>query len=328
MGERSVVLPCLPIPREELRLRPEVLALLREAGIAPEVLVDPGDLDLSSYSTEPLALVLVLVDTDGRELPEALRGRVVEVVDHHPPAGGLPAAVRRIVAPVGSACTLVAEQILQRLPSLLERSLAVLLLGPILLDTVNLDPAAGRVTERDRRAADRLRGPAGAPADRLYEELREARARLEGLTGRDLLRRDFKADTAGGLRFGIASVPVSAQQWLSREPDPGGCLRSFAEERGLGLLAVMFAFHGSGGEFRRQLLMLVSGIGWHRALLGFLRDLPLGLSGLPGMVGALPGSGEWRWELFEQGDVGFSRKRLEPELRRFCETLDGAGHGG
>ncbi|MBN1835831.1 MAG: hypothetical protein JW820_08265, partial [Spirochaetales bacterium] len=230
-GLKRLIAPILPIPRAELRLRPEVLTLLEAAEVPPGVLADPESLDLSTHPSERLALVLV--DGDGRELPAKLRQRVVEILDHHVPAARLPAGTRRIVAPVGSACTLVAEQILERLPGLLEQRLALLLLGPILLDTVNLDPAAGRATERDWQAAARLREAAGAGSAGLYALLREARNRLEGLSGAELLRRDYKESTAGAVRIGIASLPLSAQEWWSREQDAEACLRGLAERRGL-----------------------------------------------------------------------------------------------
>jgi exopolyphosphatase len=335
----ALVVAPLPIRREELGLRPEGLELLRVAEISPDALIHQDRLDPAGCPLERLSIVLV--DTPGRELPSELQGRVVEVLDHHSPAKGLPDAARRLTAKVGSACTLVAEQILLRMPELVDPHLALLLLGPILLDTVNLDPDAGRVTERDRRAAARLGAIAGAEARGLYETLARARARLDGLSAGELLRRDYKEGTAGGVRYALASVPLSAEDWLSRAGGrPDACLCELARERGLDLTAVLFAFAAGGGEFRRQLLLYVRGDSMLRTLEEYLDALGLGLVELPGFHpiagegtgdetgNADPrGCGAWRWALRQQRDARFSRKRLEPELQRFLEGRKAAAGG-
>jgi exopolyphosphatase len=333
----TLVLPRMTITSEELRLRPEAPKLFRRAGIAVEALIDRDALDPASVPAERLSVVLI--DTDGGDLPAPLRRRVVEILDHHEGSPGRPRAEREILAPVGSACTLVAEQILLRLPSLLNPGLAVLLLGPVLLDTVNLDPGAGRVTERDRRAAVRLTEIAGSMGRGLYGELRQARTRLDGLSANDLLRRDYKQGEAGGLRYGIASVPLSACDW-ARRGDPGACLWDTVARQRLDLLAVLFAYEGQGGNLRRELLLWVRGSGRYRTLRRYLDAFPLDLHALPepplapgatgerrgggkDATGAGPrsrGSADWEGGLLELGQRGFSRKRLEPELRRFLES--------
>jgi exopolyphosphatase len=334
----ALVVAPLPIRREELGLRPEGLELLRVAGISPDALIDRDRLDPAGCPLERLSIVLV--DTPGRELPPDLQGRVVEVLDHHAPAEGLPESARRLTAEVGSACTLVAEQMFRRIPQLVDPHLALLLLGPILLDTVNLDPDAGRVTERDRRAAARLGAIAGAEARGLYGTLARARARLDGLSAGELLRRDYKEGAAGGLRYALASVPLSAEDWRSRAGGrPDACLCELVRERGLDLAAVLFAFAADGGEFRRQLLLGVGGDALLQALEESLDALGLGLVELSGFHPAgdggggergsadPPGCGAWRWALYQQRNARFSRKRLEPELRRILESRKAAAGG-
>jgi exopolyphosphatase len=324
----NLIVPRMTIRKEELRLRPVVLALFRRAGVSPETLIDREALEPSSWPEERLRVVLV--DTDGRELSRALRRQVVEILDHHEPRGGRLSVKREIIAPVGSACTLVTEQILSRRLDLLDRPLAVLLLGPVLLDTVNLDRAAGRATDRDTRAAARLREIAGAAAEGLYEELQEARTRLEGLSAEDLLRRDYKSGEAGGLRYGLASVPLPAVAW-ARRGDPRAGLRETAARERLDILAVLFAYdagdrRSAGGKpqgesFRRELLLWVRGASLYAELIRYLEGLSIGLRALPEpRVGALQGASAWTGGLFGQGDSGFSRKRLEPALRRFLES--------
>ena len=78
---------------------------------------------------------------------------VVEIVDHHLDMGGHAAVIgaqRNVAfdaetkkALVGSACTLVAEVLSPELRA--DATLATLLGGVILIDTLNMDPAAAKV---------------------------------------------------------------------------------------------------------------------------------------------------------------------------------------
>jgi inorganic pyrophosphatase/exopolyphosphatase len=106
--------------------------------------------------------------------------KVVRIMDHHRDEGCHletcpPGSSRRTVAYdaesgralVASACTLVVEKWLLRKEGASEEplrsqaqyiptSLSVMLLGTILLDSVNQDPRAGKVTDRDREAIQAL----------------------------------------------------------------------------------------------------------------------------------------------------------------------------
>jgi inorganic pyrophosphatase/exopolyphosphatase len=259
---------------------------------------------------------LVLVDSDGAWLPAAARARIAEVLDHHPGArrpAEAPAA-RWTVEAVGSACTLVAERLCAREPGLVDAGLAVLLLGPILLDTVLFDATAERTTPRDRQAARRLARIAGVQEGELYVELLAARQGLPGLSSRDLLRRDYKGGEAGGVRFGISSSPVSLRRWRERDPVPEEAVHRFREERGLGLLLVMIAYEQPGaGGFRRELGVAAAGGRLARAVLDWLQAAGVWLRELPE---AAPDR-QVRW--FAQEAVEISRKKLEPRLRAWLE---------
>jgi hypothetical protein len=215
------------------------------------------------------------------------------------------------VEAVGSACTLVTERLLLRDLGLVDAGLALLLLGPILLDTVLFASAAGRATPRDRQAAGRLAAIAGVGEAELYVELLTARQALPGLSSRDLLRRDYKGGEAGGLRFGISSSPVSLRRWRERDPTPQQAVLRFREERGLDLLLVMIAYEEPGaGGFRRELGVAAG----PRAgdVTGFLHTAGLKLRELPA-----ESEPQVRW--FSQEAVEVSRKKLEPLLRTWLE---------
>lgn len=63
----------------------------------------------------------------------------------------------KTIEPVGSCSTLIAEKILQIAPEILDEQVTSLLLAAILLDTVNLDPRAGRKTDKDVQVVEQLK---------------------------------------------------------------------------------------------------------------------------------------------------------------------------
>jgi inorganic pyrophosphatase/exopolyphosphatase len=306
------VLPWVPIPRSELALRPEVLLLARRAGLAVRRLACTEDLAPDRLEGGGEGPELVLVDSDGAWLPAQARRRIVEVLDHHPGARRPAEApeARWTLEAVGSSCTLVTERLLARDPGLVDAGLALLLLGPILLDTVLFSSEADRTTPRDRQAAARLAKIAGMSEAELYVELLSARQELPGLGSPELLRRDYKGGEAGGLHYGISSSPVCLRRWRDRDPAPELAVERFCHERGLDLLLVMIAYEEPTARgFRRELGLAA---GRHADILtDFLRQEGLKLKELPA-AGA-----HVRW--FSQEAVEISRKKLEPRLRAWLE---------
>jgi inorganic pyrophosphatase/exopolyphosphatase len=314
----NLVLPWVPIPRAELALRPEVVLLARRAGLAERCLACAEDFAPELLESGGEGPELILVDSDGAWLPSDARRRIVEVLDHHPGARRpteAPAA-RWAVETVGSACTLVTERLFARDPGLVDAGLALLLLGPILLDTVLFSSEAERTTPRDRQAAARLAAVAGVGEAELYVELLTARQELPGLGSPELLRRDYKSGEAGGLRYGISSSPVSLRRWRERDPSPERAVLHFREERGLDLLLVMIAYEEPGaGGFRRELGVVAGPKA--RGLPDWLEAAGLKLRAMP----APEPSPRVRW--FSQEAVEISRKKLEPRLRAWLEGQSG-----
>lgn len=335
-GEDRAVVPFLPVPRSDLHLRPELLLLLRKAGLDSANLLCSDQFNLGKRCRQGEA-GLVLVDTAGQELDRELAACVQEVVDHHVAERRSPRlrSARRVIREtVGSACTLVAEQLLARRPQLLDPGLALLLLGPILLDTAGLSDEAGRSARKDRDMAERLAAEARVDAAELYAELQARRSSLGRVSSRELLRRDLKEAEAGSVRYGLASVPQLSGDWARREANLPGALQRFREARALDLLLVLM--YADGQVFRRELAVCAAEAGLQRELLRFLQSLPLGLKGRParrhaeasrarsgakgGKRKGSQGDGEAPAPaFFEQSAVEFSRKRLDPLLRCFLE---------
>ncbi|MEI2422224.1 hypothetical protein V6O07_18230, partial [Arthrospira platensis SPKY2] len=105
------------IPRADYKLRTEATFLFSAVGIEPEMLTFVDEIDLAALAGKD-ELLLALVDHNVLAASQqGLAGSVSGVVDHHQDEGGFAEARPRIVEPVGSACTLVAELLLSNAPA-------------------------------------------------------------------------------------------------------------------------------------------------------------------------------------------------------------------
>ncbi|KAG5842731.1 hypothetical protein ANANG_G00180820 [Anguilla anguilla] len=183
--------PVLNIPRANFPLRTDSVFLLRESGLSQENLVFRDEVDLPGlHRVGRLALTLV----DHNVLPSTdsdLEGAVVEVIDHHrlerAPSPSCPVTVET----VGSCATLVAERIVQKAPEVLDRQVAQLLYGSIILDCVNMAPEAGK-------------------------SLQNAKFDVSGFTTEQMLLKDMKAVSGGDLRVAISAVYMTLDAFLQR----------------------------------------------------------------------------------------------------------------
>ena len=310
-GRESSFVPLINVPRADYKLRTEAVFLFASVGIEPDMLTFIDEVDLSGLHAAG-GIELVLVDHNVLAAAQAsLADAVVGVLDHHKDEGGFADAAVRIIAPVGSAATLVAEQLLREDATAMEPGLAELLLGAILLDTVNLDPAAKRATDRDAETTAQLLAICGADRQALFERLQFEKFNVAALETGDLLRKDYKEYQFGAVRCGIASVLLPIAQWLEKDPDIAASLAQFAARQQLDLLLAMNAF--TDPEFRRELVVWAADRQLRERVLAFLAASELGLQAIdhPGV----PGSAEV--VLFSQANAAYSRKKLQPLLQDF-----------
>jgi len=171
--EETIVLPIVSVPRADISLRRDVMLLLDLAGITnlDDLLYIDDDLVTrhllpSTLSTTSKA-TLTLVDHNRiRSSLSHLSSMVTEIVDHHEDENSheqvVGAEKRSIayengVATVASTCTLITERLFQNQNNRpIDASLGLLLLGVILLDSVNMLPEAGKGTARDEEAIQLL----------------------------------------------------------------------------------------------------------------------------------------------------------------------------
>ena len=318
-GGPSVV-PVVNCPRGDFPLRTEAVYLFKALGIDVDALLFNDEIELEALHRAG-RLTLTLVDHNTLSADqEKYADTVGAIIDHHADGGRYPQAKPRRIEPVGSTATLVAEAILRDRPELIDAGTATLLLGTILLDTVNLDPVAGRVTEKDRVIAARLGELAGSQADNLFATLEAEKFNVSALGTSDLLRKDYKAWDSPSGTYGMSTVLTSLDDWAAKDPNLMVGLDAFLRARALACLVAMMAYTDAGGVFRRELGVYASQPALLVDLTAMLEANELGLvrvrpAGLAGSDRAM---------FFTQQNTSISRKKLQPLLHRFF-AKQGAG---
>uniref|UniRef100_UPI00358F338A exopolyphosphatase PRUNE1 n=1 Tax=Myxine glutinosa TaxID=7769 RepID=UPI00358F338A len=242
-GSRPV--PMLNILRAELPLHPELGYLFKRLALPSiDYLPCQDDVQLKTLAKKG-TLRLILVDHNILPLSDAeLEQFVLEVIDHHrlerPQASRHSLSSRETVVyvePVGSCCTLVAERILGLVPQAswmslvpgnnhnepqgrkqLSFNVAALLHATIVLDCVNLSPAAGKTTPKDRAVLETLEGlfPQLPSRSEIFEELLSIKSNIDGLNMEQLLHKDAKAVEVEGIRVELCTVYCTLETVLQR----------------------------------------------------------------------------------------------------------------
>ncbi len=253
--QNQLYIPLLNIHREEMALRKDALYLLQLFGLSVDDLLfldDNVSLDLLLAQEK---LRISLVDHNLlRPSQEHLSPAIERIVDHHFDENRhypLLSEENKLIAVVGSATTLIAEKILSNTQMALTPELATLLLGPILIDTANLQ-SVEKTTKRDTNVVETLLTAAsGVIPEGFYEKLMAAKSDVSGLTPAMLLSKDFKEYLDGQLLYGISSLPNTVGWWSEDESTLCPILEKFAGERQLSFLIVLTANQDPQGPKRK-----------------------------------------------------------------------------
>ncbi|KAJ2902036.1 hypothetical protein MKZ38_001072 [Zalerion maritima] len=323
-NESKLHIPLAHIPRADLALRPELSAVLRAAGVSDADILTLDDLP-SSLSLSPQETSWFLVDHNvpvgllgpGSDLAKrsggAAAAEVVGLIDHHEDEGAVapgPHVSPRVVRKAGSCASLVAEHFRETWDGLAEpeagedggrsaasAQLAMIALGPILVDTTNLGSLA-KTTGTDLWAVEFAEGKlggsgvataagegagagAGAGAggengdygrERFFRELAALKSDCSSMRFGDVFRKDYKAWTEGELELGISTSPQPFKYLLSSKPRVGeeeeGLVKEFEKwawgggENGqdLDVAALMTASTDEEtGEFGREVMVWARG---------------------------------------------------------------------
>ncbi|XP_048581700.1 exopolyphosphatase PRUNE1 isoform X2 [Nematostella vectensis] len=272
-GNEKIFLPVLNIPRADFPLRTEITYTFARFGINLKDLVFTDEFDMTALKTKgELAVTLVDHNLLARH-QQGLISVLVEVIDHH--KDELAPHVKKTIEPVGSCSTLIAEKILSNKPDLLDNQVTGLLLSAILLDSVNLDPRAGRMTPKDQHIVQALQDKVKFNLEELYHSVNEAKFDVSGLTSAEILRKDYKAVPlypGNPARVGISSIGLPLQGFLKRE-GISQCLLQFCTSKGINTLVVMaMYFESRDGPPLRQVYVCGPDETSASKLARFLRD--------------------------------------------------------
>ena len=347
-------------------------------GLELEDLICLDELDLQALADSCALQALVLTDHNllGACVTSKLRGGaaaaeglVQGIVDHHQDQGAYlgscPAgASSRVIAfdsgtnmaTAGSACTLVAELMLQAAAaaapptpagpaaSAALQDVAILLQGVICIDTQNMD-ACGVGTARDASALGALEEKVAGKVERnaTFTLLRDAKSDplfWDGLNALECMCIDYKQFTqVSGAEVGIASTLLPIMQFLEKEdscaqmaqyiscPTLEGSISEAGAEaaattiKPLEMLLVMSTVYTP--EFRRELLLASFDEERVDALATFLqaqgnsiRLQPLPLP-IPVSDAAAKAVHGLHLRVFHQGNAKASRKQIAPLVQKF-----------
>ncbi|MEN8188661.1 MAG: DHHA2 domain-containing protein [Thermodesulfobacteriota bacterium] len=309
----AVVLPVMPIPRADFKLRTEAVYVFQEAGINLEDLVFFDEVDFGKLMAADAGLVLVDHNKLGPTL-EKYNSNVSAVLDHHNDEGMYEDAAPRKIRLVGSTTTLVAEEF-SRTGVEIEEDTAILLAGTILLDTVNLAPEAGRVTGADIEAAEKLLPLCSLSRQEFFDNIQREKFSVTGLSTGDLLRKDYKQFQFETVRCGISSALLPVSQWQELDNDLLSGFMTYAASCELEVLLSMNAY--TNPDFNRDLVIYCRTKEGHDNLLACLQNNSLDLTPIE-----YPGQQE-KGGVFisfhRQGNLGISRKKLQPLLAEFYQ---------
>ncbi|KAI3359020.1 hypothetical protein L3Q82_015404 [Scortum barcoo] len=313
----SLVLPVLNVPRSQFHLRADVLLLLREAGNTTETLVFRDEVDLARlHGDRRLALTLV----DHNVLPSTdsgLKGALVEIIDHHQLEGTTSFSGPVTMETVASCTTLVTERILSRAPEILDRQLALLLYGVMVVDSVNLSPRVGRGTVKDSQMVQLLQTqfPDLPHRGALHTSLHTAKFNLSGLSTEQILLKDMIVVAGGDVRVAVSIVYMSLDLFLRREnlqPD----LCDFCQSHQLdAVVAMTISFKDQSDEPVRQLAVYSSSSQYRQ-------EISYTLLNTCGPAPCLsPVSSPYEDILaYHQGNALASRRKLLPVLTHFLSN--------
>ena len=307
-------LPVFNILRNDFRLRTEAVYLFNDVGARQENLLFIDEIDLEKVHSKG-KLSLILIDHNRLAASQKKYSQVVEeIIDHHEDEGLYPWC-KKTIEPVGSAATLVAEKILKVEDNLIDANTGKLLLGAILLDTVNLDSGAERVTPKDESIARRLLKLTCADQNELFKILQFEKFNVSTLGTVDLLRKDYREWQMGTVKCGISSVLLPLKQWIEKDPNIVEKFSNYAKSRDLKVLLAMNAYNDP--DFHRQLAVYSPEKDLREKVLAFLKESDLGLENLdPGKIKDAD-----TIAFFTQGNLAKSRKKLQPILNDFFTRM-------
>ncbi|KAH8194722.1 hypothetical protein TruAng_011115 [Truncatella angustata] len=325
-------IPLCHLHRDDLTLRPEFTEVLKRASVSPDDVLTLDELSKAAGAAgfkENTHWLLVDHNSLTGKL-EPYKDRVVGCIDHHDDEGLVPQdSSPRVIEKSGSCASLVVnhcKEAWDELKSLenadeVDSQVAQLALGPILIDTNNLENK-DKTTPFDEDAVQfletKISGSANYDRASIFTTVSGLKENISPLSIRDVLRKDYKEWEDGGLKLGMSSVPADLSALQDKAGGAQNLIRDIADwgkEKDIDLVCVMTAFKKEG-KFSRELLLLArseQGVNAAKRFEAGNKD-KLELSTYrAGELDAIE-DGKWR-KCWSQARVENSRKQVAPILR-------------
>lgn len=342
------LVPIINIPREDLKLRKDIVYMLtNQYSITEDLLYFREDLiKWRAENQGRLTIDSILVDhnelvNDSLDLIDNVSG----IIDHHEDIGKYQDAIPRIITVTGSCTSLVYNYWAGKLRDQgAIKDVIPLLYGAALLDTANFkhkveDPdrialanyklfGTGNNNEVDAMDVNKV----DQYQETLFKDLKKAKKDIKGLSVRDVIRKDYKqfefpiGDNKDGkiLTVGIGSM-VKSLKWLYKEYKGqdnfhAECER-FREEFQLDLVVVMSSFNNkdNNNEFTREMVLVSS-----KPCEQITSEL---VAGMTPILQLSPRRGKDTAQLapncwqFDQRNVEASRKQVVPYMKQVLSSL-------
>jgi len=322
--------PLVFCDRDDMTLRKETVLLLEQCGVRAEHLMflnDPGICE----ELLPRVTEVVLVDHNRAVGPiSSLDSKITTIIDHHKDLGShahIAGESRQIAfegdqATAGSSCSLVAAHFLKspagkELLSLDSGAAALALLGVTLIDTVNMNPKAKKVTPCDVAAVRALEEHVVTDKTELFARLDAAKfdeAFWCSLSAEQCLRYDYKCFESAGKKYGLSSVLCPLES-LAAKDGWEDAARRWASQ--VDLFGVLSNTKVAGDSPQRQLTLLASDEALTARAAEFAANYsepalelePMDLAGPAGL------------KAFRQCNSAASRKQVAPCLGAFFASL-------
>ena len=282
-NNNSQFIPLINIPRADLRLRRDIVALMQAHSITEDLLYFVEDFEKLAKDTKVDVVLVDHCNIQGNELYNQLKAgllNVVGIIDHHADEGVFLDATPRIIQTNGSCSCLVFNYWYKQLGSdvsLFEkpenRDVVEILVGPLLIDTTNLtakveqgDLDAAQIYKRVMEESPILSNLVNFnatdlgvdPSDKftsIYKYLKSAKKDLSGFSFQDILRKDYKLFDFKDYSVGFSSIgkPIS---WVVKNfsnSEISSSLSKMIKDEKLTLLVITSSYtRKSDNEYARE----------------------------------------------------------------------------
>ena len=312
-ADGATTFPIIDISRKDLKLKTEVIFVLDEVGLKSDNLIFSDDSSVASViANAETQLVLV----DHNVLAKrwfAGEKRLVEIIDHHVDEKKHLQS-KKDIRTVGSCVSLIYEKLLAKYSEeMKDEAFLKMILGTVLMDTVNLSPQAEKATELDQRVVTDILGRTSLDRDEFFDQIQDEKSNVLSLSTTDLLRKDYKEWEVKHFKFGISSVPISIRAWQSNDADMFDRFFQHAKTRKLDALLVMTAYCGI--DFSRELICFSRNQAMFEELINKLKSSKLKLRELEEVT--LDIKEQECVACFLQENLTMSRKQIYPLVRDF-----------